>query len=194
MKKETSWEFKGTKFFLVRKKTSNKSNKSKKKEILVEDFFQKIASYNHETLVSVKQGKIISDPLNILKVVQNSLKRGEFIGTKEKILRNLNNISVYLKKADDIKMGVLSNTYNSFIDFIQASFIKNNLKLPIPKEIPGIMRKNKSKLGIDEKTIKYSKEIIDYYKKVEKSEKKNITGKELEDLRKKVSHIKSSLS
>jgi len=162
-----------------------------KKSISLPDFFQKIVKYDSLFLMSVRDGKILEDPLKIISSVKQSLVNGQIFGTSDHILSKLDSLLWETSKCSAIKEKVLSNVYSSLIEYAQAFFIKNGAPVPSPKSIPSRLKKDFSE-KIDRKAGLYSEEIINFTKEYRRKGGV-IEGKNLDELMRHLSLFKELL-
>lgn len=195
---EMEWTY-NNKSYLVSKEYEKKKKRNTKKThyLTYSDFFQRLGNPNAEFLISIRDGKIVKDPIKVLLVVKHSLIKGTLMGTNEFLLRKLDKITQEISSINTTKANVLSNIYNSMISYIQSKFIINDIKVPKPKEIPQQIKKHRKKFGfdtkgIDKKIVSYITEIIDYHRDYNKGKIKSIKGKTLDELGQKLVLIKQA--
>lgn len=146
----------------------------------MEDFIRKIEFHDREFLISIREGIVKKDPLHILKMTKKNILKGEIIGTKEVILRKFLKIKTYLTEVDKIKEKILDNVYISVIESCQALLVFHKHTILIPALIPVYLQKlpKDIKSGV---SIKYLKELMQIYKKIEHKKAVIPSGRKLDD-------------
>mgnify|MGYP001359617620 CR=1 FL=1 len=102
----------------------------------IEDLVKEIIQHNTRVIISVRDGKVIYDPLKILHSLKKNIQKGLMTGTKEGILRKFMLIKDHIKEIEKIKEKLFDNIYISTIEASQtALIITGNIAL-IPRIIP----------------------------------------------------------
>ena len=173
--------------------TDKKTKSTKYKYVTLGEFFKRIGNYDFDFLLIIRDCKILHDPLKLISVIQRGLKSGNLIGSSERILVKLVGILIGLNKIEILKLKVISNIYNSLVDYSHALFIYKGIPLPSPKNITKRLKENFDIKGMDIKIIDKIDYIINFYRSIERGERKNILGSELDSLYSDLKLIKSGM-
>jgi len=177
------WSYEGKKYFIVEAKTGLKINEG---EIYFtpKELIEEIVGHNRTLLLSIKNGKIKTDYLNLIYSTRRNLESGEMVGTKEAILRKFKKISFHFENIKKIKYKILDNAYMSVVESSQALFLVKGVKIISPRNVPDKLKevKKKFKLKLD---VDSAKEIIQTFKDYEHSKIPLPSGKDLDLLMKK---------
>lgn len=155
------------------------------KAILAEDFFKEVMEYNTKLLVSIRDGKVIFDGLDIVKVIGINIQRGLMAGTKEMLLRKFMSIRKEIKQIEDTKSQVFENIYISCLESAQAALIMKGRVILTPRLVPELLRMFLLGKGLERTHIKYCEEIIWAYKAIERKKIPPLSGVEIDRLARK---------
>lgn len=159
----------------------------------IEDLVKEIIHHNTRVIISVRDGKIIYDPLKLLHSLKRNIEKGLMIGTKEGILRKFMLIKDNLKEIENIKSQIFDNIYISVIEASQTALvIKGHLAL-IPRVIPVKLKKYLLNRGLEKSDVDNAAEIITLYKLNEHKKIPMPSGKKLDELAKKAEFFRESV-
>jgi hypothetical protein len=150
-----------------------------------ENLVKEIINHNTRVLVSVRDGRIIYDPLKLLNSLKINIEKGIMTGTKEGILRKFLVIKDHLKEIENTKVQVFDNIYVSTIEASQTALILKNHFVLVPRLIPEVLRKYLLGQGLEKTPINDAEEIIKIYKSYEHKKISLPSGRKLDDLARK---------
>ena len=139
----------------------------KAKVLLTEEFFRDVMEYNTKLLVSIRDGRILHDSLDIVKVIGINIKKGLMAGTKEMLLRKFMLIRREMKEIEETKVQVFENVYVSCLEAAQAALISRGKAILVPRKVPELLAANLMGKGLERTHMAYCEEIIETYKAVE---------------------------
>ncbi len=153
----------------------------------IEDLIKEIINHNTRILISIRDGKVIHDPIHLLHSLKINIQKGLLVGTKEAILKKFMLIKDYIKKIEATKEQVFDNIYVSTIEASQTALvIKANSSIAlIPRLIPDVLRENLLGKGLEKTHIEHASEIILKYKAYEHKKCSLPEGKRLDELARK---------
>jgi len=157
----------------------------KAKVLLTEEFFRDVMEYNTKLLVSIRDGRILHDSLDIVKVIGINIKKGLMAGTKEMLLRKFMLIRKEIKEIESVKSQVFENVYTSCLESAQAALIMKGRAILTPRIVPELLRVFLLGKGLERTHIKYCDEIIWTYKSLEHKRIPPLTGEEIDALSQK---------
>ena len=155
------------------------------KVLLIEQFLKEVMEYNTKLLVSIRDGRVIFDRLDMVKVIGLNIQKGLMAGTKEMLLKKFMSIQKELKEIESSKNQVLENVYISCVEAAQAALLSKGRVILIPKMVPEMLRVFLLGKGLERTHIKYCEEIIRTYKALEHKRIAPLTGREMDKLVKK---------
>lgn len=147
-----------------------------------EDLVKEIINHNTRVLISVRDGRIIYDPLKLLHSLKINIDKGLMTGTKEGILRKFLVIKDHLKEIENIKVQVFDNVYVSTVEASQTALVLKNHLILVPRLIPDTLRRYLLGKGLERSQINDAEEIINTYKAYEHKKIPLPDGKKLDDL------------
>lgn len=159
----------------------------------MEDLIKKVTEHNTRVLVSIRDGKIIYDPLSFIKSIKINIKKGAMIGTKEAILRKFLLIKDNIKKIKSTKIEVFDNIYTATVEASQTALILKGHTIMIPKLIPEMLKKYLKGKGLEKSHIKHATEIIKTFKDYEHKKIPLPSGKKLDDLARKAELFREAI-
>jgi hypothetical protein len=157
----------------------------KAKVLLMEQFFKDVMEYNTNLLVSIRDGKILYDSLDIVKVIGTNIRKGLMAGTKEMLLRKFMSIQREIKEIESLKSQVFENVYTSCLESAQAALIMKGRAILVPRMVPELLKVFLLGKGLERTHIKYCDEIIWTYKALEHKKISPLTGEEIDKLARK---------
>jgi hypothetical protein len=188
------WSYDNTKYILideaVSKKTFQRGYKEKAKLYYLKELFKEVSGLNSGLLENIKGSNIIQDPMKIIQILQTSLKSGSFAGTTEHLLNKLEDINDKLKNIESIKIKILQNIFNSVVESCQAFMVSKGYSFIVPSQLIAELEKRKI---LDSSTIENLKSIIKFYKDYEHGIIKEIKGRDLDLLIKKLNLFKEKI-
>ncbi len=155
------------------------------KVLLIEQFLKEVMEYNTKLLVSIRDGRVIFDRLDMVKVIGLNIQKGLMAGTKEMLLKKFMSIQKELKEMESSKSQAFENIYISCLEAAQAALLSKGRVILIPKMVPEMLRVFLLGKGLERTQIKYCEEIIWTYKALEHKKIQPLTGKEIDKLAKK---------
>ncbi len=147
-----------------------------------EDLIKEIINHNTRVLISVRDGKIIYDPLKLLHSLKINIEKGLMTGTKEGILRKFLVIKDHLKEIENIKVQVFDNIYVSTIEASQTALILKNHFVLVPRLIPETLKRHLLRNSLEKTQINDAEEIIKTYKAYEHKKIPLPNGRRLDNL------------
>ncbi len=153
----------------------------------IEDLIKEIINHNTRVLISIRDGRVVHDPIHLLHSLKINIQKGLLVGTKEAILKKFMLIKDYIKEIESTKEQVFDNIYVSTIEAAQTALVikgKNNIAL-IPRLIPDVLRETMLGKGLEKTHIEYASEIILKYKAYEHKKCPLPEGKRLDELARK---------
>ena len=153
----------------------------------IEDLIKEIINHNTRVLISIRDGRVVHDPIHLLHSLKVNIQKGLLVGTKEAILKKFMLIKDYIKEIEETKEQVFDNIYVSTIEAAQTALVikaNNNIAL-IPRLIPDTLRQHLLGKGLEKTHLEYASEIILKYKAYEHKKCSIPDGKRLDDLAKK---------
>lgn len=174
-------------FSILTKQFSDRWHISKEKVHIetIEDLVKEIIQHNTKVIISVREGKILYDPLKLLHSLKKNIEKGLMIGTKEGILKKFMLIKDNIKEIENIKIKIFDNTYISTIEACQTALILKNHIALIPRVISVKLRKYLLNRGLERSDLNNAVEIISLYKLYEHNKLNLPPGKKLDELVKK---------
>jgi len=157
----------------------------KAKVLLMEEFFRDVMEYNTKLLVSIRDGKILYDGLDVVKVIGINIRKGLMAGTKEMLLRKFMNIRKEISEIESVKSQVFENVYTSCLESAQAALIMKGRAILVPRIVPELLRVFLLDKGLERTHIKYCEEIIWTYKSLERKKIAPLTGEDIDSLSRK---------
>ncbi|HJW97138.1 MAG TPA: hypothetical protein VJ485_03170 [archaeon] len=157
----------------------------KAKVLLMEAFFRDVMEYNTKLLVSIRDGNILFDSLDMVKVIGINIRKGLMAGTKEMLLRKFMSIQGEIREIESVKNQVFDNIYTSCLEAAQAALTAKGKIVLVPRNIPELLRVFLLEKGLERTHIKYCEEIIWTYKALEHKKIASLTGKEIDKLARK---------
>jgi hypothetical protein len=153
----------------------------------IEDLIKEIINHNTRVLISIRDGRVVHDPIHLLHSLKINIQKGLLVGTKEAILKKFMLIKDYIKEIEATKERVFDNIYVSTIEAAQtALIIKGNSNIAlIPRLIPDVLRETLLGRGLEKTQIEYASEIILKYKAYEHKKCPLPEGKRLDELARK---------
>jgi hypothetical protein len=158
---------------------------SQAKVLLIEQFLKDVMEYNTKLLVSIRDGKVLHDSMDIVKVIGINIKKGMMAGTREMLLRKFMDIQKEIKEIEHTKERVFENVFISCLEAAQASLLMKGRIILTPKLVPEMLRIFLLGKGLERTHIKYCEEIIWTYKSLEHKKIPPLTGKEMDKLSQK---------
>lgn len=158
---------------------------SQTRVILMEEFFRDIMEYNTKLLVSIRDGKILFDSLDMVKVIGINIRKGLMAGTREMLLRKFMAIQREIKEIESVKNQVFENVYISCLESAQAALIMKGRFILAPRIVPELLKVFLLGKGLERTHIKYCDEIIWTYKSLEHKKIPPLTGEEIDKFTKK---------
>jgi len=158
----------------------------------MEDLIKEVIENNTRVLVSIRDGRIIYDPLGLLSSLRINIKAGLMTGTKEAIVKKLLLIKDYVRQIECVKAVVFDNIFTSTVEAAQTAFLlKGGLTL-IPRLIPDQLKVLQHK-GLDKTHVGYASEIVRMYKDYEHKRIPLPIGKKLDDLSRKAEYFREAV-
>jgi hypothetical protein len=152
------------------------------KVLLTEQFLKDVMEYNTKLLVSIRDGKILFDGLDMVKVIGLNIQKGMMAGTKEMLLRKFMSIQKEIKEVERTKERAFENVYVGCLEAAQAALLMKGRVILIPKAVPQLLRMFLLGKGLESTHIKYCEEIIWTYKALEHKKIQPLTGREMDKL------------
>src|SRR3990172_2434024 len=112
----------------------------KAKVILMDEFFRDVMEYNTKILVSIRDGTIIYDSLDMVKVIGINIRKGLMAGTKEMLLRKFMSIQREINEIESVKNQVFENIYASCLEDAQDCLISRGRAVLVPRNVPELLR------------------------------------------------------
>ena len=159
----------------------------------IEDLIKEIIEHNSRVLMSIREGKIIYDPLNFLASLKLNIRKGLMIGTKEAILKKFFLIKESIKEIERTKLAVFDNIYTSTLEAAQTALILKGHSTLVPRLVPKVLEKNFLGKGLEKREIDDASEIIKVFKDYEHKKISLPSGKKLDDLAKKSEFFRESI-
>ena len=160
--------------------------KAKEAKVLLSDeFFREVMEYNTKLLVSIRDGKVLYDGLDIVKVIGINIQKGLMAGTKEMLLRKFMVIRKEIKQIEETKNQVFENIYISCLESAQAALIMKGRVIRTPRLVPELLKIFLLGKGLERTHIGYCEEIIWTYKAIEHKKAPPLTGAEIDRLSRK---------
>jgi len=148
------------------------------KTISFQNYLGEIMKGDEESYLGLSKSDILYDPGRFLDPLQELIKEGKVIITKESLMNRFNSIKEYFKKIDMLKYKILDNIYNSVIDLSQALLIEKHNIYCTQKETPTYLKKYFVKKGIISKTYYENvEEIISLFKDMEHKKREMVSRK-----------------
>lgn len=152
----------------------------------LEDLIKEITAHNARVLISVRDGKLIYDPFNLLRSLRINIRKGLMTGTREGILRKFMLIKDYIKEIESIKINVFDNIYKSTIESAQTALVLRGHAILTPRLIPESLKKYLRGRGLEKAQVDYAIEVINTFKAYEHKKIPLPQGKKLDELARKV--------
>jgi len=149
--------------------------------ILLTQYYEKLLENRIDVFIEIKQAISLYDtgffmPIKIL------VERGEIKGTKESMIKLIEEVRKNLSDVDYLKIEILSDIYSAVIDAAEAALFSKGVSFFVPKELPKLLEKH----FLKEKKI--SKQVLDIFNRIYslykayEHKKIKIEGKELDEL------------
>ena len=151
----------------------------------MEDLIKEITEHNTRVLISIRDGKLIYDPLHLISSLKINIARGAMIGTKEAILSKFLIIKDRINEVENIKKEVFDNIYTSAVEASQTALIIKGAAGFIPRKVPEMLNVYLKNKGLEKTHIANATEIIQLYKDYEHGKIKLPEGRKLDLLAKK---------
>ena len=164
------------------------------KIVSFQNYLGEIMRGNKELYLTLSKSDILYDPGRFLDPLQELIKEGRVITTKESLVNRFDSINEYFKKINVTKYKVLDNIYTAVIDLSQALLIEKHNIYCTQKETLKYLEKYFVKTGVINKSdYENVKEIITLFKDIEHKKKEMVYGKELDALQKKADLYKEKV-
>jgi len=170
------WNYQGKRYIL----SYNKNIPREKEDILLtpEELIEEITTHDRKILLSIKEGNVKKDYLNLLSSVKKNLERGEIVGTKEALIRKFKKRDYHLENLRKTRYNILDNSYMAVVEASQALLLINGAQIISPRNlIEALKKKGKRKVS-----IKKAKKVITVFKDYEHGKIKLPSGKELDKI------------
>jgi hypothetical protein len=151
----------------------------------IEDLVREIIQHNTRVIISVRDGKVIYDPLKVIDSLKKNIQKGLMTGTKEGILRKFMLIKDHIKEIEKIKERIFDNLYVSTIEASQTALVLKGHIALIPRVISVKLKKELLNKGLERSDLNNAVEIISLYKLYEHKKINLPPGKKLDELSKK---------
>jgi hypothetical protein len=153
----------------------------------IEDLIKEIVNHNTRILISIRDGKIIYDPIHLLHALKINIQKGLLVGTKEAILKKFMLIKDYIREMESTKEQVFDNIYTSTIEAAQTALVlKGHGKLAMaPRMIPDLLKRYLLNNGLEKTQLHYAEEIITKYKLYEHKKINLPEGRKIDELARK---------
>ncbi len=171
-----------------------KKFKFKFKTVSFQNYIGEIIRGDKKLYLALSKSDILYDPGRFLDPLQELIKEGRVITTKESLVNRFDSINEYFIKINVTKYKVLDNIYTAVIDLSQALLIEKHNIYCTQKETIKYLEKYFVKTSIISKSdYNNVKEIIILFKDIEHKKKEMISGKELDALQKKADSYKEKV-
>lgn len=173
-----------------------KKFKFKFKTVSFQNYLGEIMRGDEKLYMNLSKSDILYDPGRFLDPLQELIKEGRVLTTKESLMKRFDSINEYFKKINMTKYKVLDNIYTAVIDLSQALLIEKHNVYCTQKETIKYLEKYFVKTGIVSKSdYENVKEIITLFKDIEHKKKKLeiVSGKDLDALQKKADSYKEKV-
>ncbi|MFH1173860.1 MAG: hypothetical protein V1725_01875 [archaeon] len=183
-----TWTFQETMYCIGGQPTPALQKKHKCKHVKTyteEAFFTAVMDYERQVFLSIRDGDIVQDNLNLLKLLRKNIKNGVVLGTKEMLFRKLMNIRESMREVERIKKEFFDNIYTSCLEAAQAALLLKGKTILVPRKVPDLLEKEYANQGLERTSIVNCRTIIETFKKVEHGKTTLPKGKELDELAKK---------
>lgn len=159
----------------------------------IEDLVREIIKHNTRVIISVREGRVIHDPLKLIHSLKKNIQTGLMIGTKEGILRKFMLIKENIKDIEEIKEKIFDNIYLSTIEASQTALILKGHVALIPRMISVKLKQHLLDRGLERSDLNNAAEIISLYKLYEHKKVNLPPGKKLDELSKKAESFRESV-
>lgn len=171
-----------------------KKFKFKFKTVSFQNYLGEIIRGDKELYLTLSRSDILYDPGRFLDPLQELIKEGRVLTTKESLVNRFDSINEYFKKINVTKYKVLDNIYTAVIDLSQALLIEKHNVYCTQKETLKHLEKYFVKTRIISKgDYEDVKEIVILFKDIEHKKKEMVSGKELDALQKKANLYKEKV-
>jgi uncharacterized protein (UPF0332 family) len=149
--------------------------------VLLTHYYEKLLENRLDIFAEIKQAVMLYDtgffmPIKIL------VEKGEIRGTKEAMIKLIEEVRKNLNEVDYLKIEILSDIYSAVVDAAEAALFSKGVSFFIPKELPGLLKKHFLKeKRITKQTLDIFLTIYNLYKEYE-HKKIKINGAELDKL------------
>lgn len=159
----------------------------------LEDLIKEIVEHNTRVLISIRDGKILYDPMSLISSLKINIEKGVMAGTKEAILRKFLLIKDHLKEIESTKYKVFDNIYTSTIEAAQTALILRGKTALIPRLIPDALKECINANSLEKSDVEAATEIIKTFKAFEHKKIPMPEGKKMDDLIKKSEIFRDSV-
>jgi uncharacterized protein (UPF0332 family) len=149
--------------------------------VLLTHYYEKLLENRLDIFAEIKQAVMLYDtgffmPIKIL------VEKGEIRGTKEAMIKLIEEVRKNLNEVDYLKIEILSDIYSAVVDAAEAALFSKGVSFFIPRELPGLLKKHFLKeKRITKQTLDIFLAIYNLYKEYE-HKKIKIDGAELDKL------------